>query len=60
MNNATPPARYDVFWLLIMIRRLRGKKKAEHRDDEGKHKQHDQEKEHKYGLLAILQEKICS
>jgi hypothetical protein len=42
-----------------MVLRLRGKKKADHRNDEGKHKQHEQEKEHKYGLLAFLQAKIC-
>jgi len=49
--------RYDVFWLLIIVLRLRGKKKADHRDDEGKDKQHEQEKEHKYRLLAFFASK---
>ncbi len=57
MNNATSPARYDEFWLLIVVPGLRGKKKADHRDDEGKYKQHEQEKEHKYGLLALFASK---
>ena len=55
MNNATTPASFDVFWMLMLVLRLCGKKKADHRDDEGKYKQHEQEKEHKYGLLAFLQ-----
>jgi hypothetical protein len=37
--------------------RFRGKKKADHRDDEGKYKQHEQENEHKKRLLALFASK---
>jgi len=57
MNVATTPARYSIFRLLILVSGFRGKKKADHRDDEGKYKQHEQEKEHKYGLLALFASK---
>jgi len=33
------------------------RKKADHRDDEGEYEQHEQEKEHKYGLLALFASK---
>ena len=58
MNNAATLARFEIFRLLIMVLRIRGKKKADHRDDEGKYKQHEQEKEHKYGLPAFFASKI--
>jgi hypothetical protein len=54
MNNTTTPARYDISCLLMLVFRPGGKKKADHRDDEGTYKQHEQEREHKYELLAIL------
>ena len=59
MNNATTPARNEILRLLFLVLWLGGKKQAGHGDHESDNEEREQEREHKYELLAILPVKIC-